>query len=91
MNDSARGSGPVTHARIESLRLRIPASDARSAKALAVEVASKLALRVQDLGGAASQGTIQTRITAPRSMAKGTLADSIVNGIANRSASGGRK
>ena len=64
MNDSARGSGPVTHARIESLRLRIPASDARSAKALAAEVASKLALRVQDLGGAASQGTIQTRITS---------------------------
>ena len=90
MNDS-RGSGPVTHARIESLRLRIPASDARSAKALAVEVASKLALRVQDLGGAASPGTIQTRITAPRSMAKGVLADSIVNGIANRSGGGGRK
>lgn len=74
MKVSPKG-GPVTHARIESLRLRVPAGDARSAKALAMAVASRLALRVGDLVGVAGRETIRARVTAPASMSRESLAD----------------
>jgi hypothetical protein len=78
-------------ARIANLRLRVPAMDMRSAKALAMEVSSKLALRVHDLSGLPAQETTRMRMAAPRSMAKGTLADSIVDRIASRGKGGGRE
>jgi hypothetical protein len=85
MRISSKGNGPVTRLRIGSLRLRISAGDVHSAKALATAIASKLALRAGDLSGAAGQELLQTRVVAPPSISQESLADSIVEKIANGS------
>ncbi|MDT5262948.1 MAG: hypothetical protein QOC61_1952 [Acidobacteriota bacterium] len=73
---------PVTHARIETLCLRVPAGDARSAKALASAVASRLALRAGDLKGVAGQGTVSVRVRVPASVSRERLAETIAGKIA---------
>lgn len=83
MSTPPKDGAPVTRARIGSLKLRVAAGDARSAKALAMTVASRLALRVDGLGGLAGQETVRARITAKASMSRETMADSIADQIAN--------
>lgn len=83
MRVSAKVGTSDTHARIERLRLRVPAGDARSAKALAMAVASRLASRVGELGSGAGRETVRTRVMAPAAVSRGLLADSIVGEIAN--------
>lgn len=83
MNVSSKGGGSVTRVRIECLRLRVPASDARTAKALAMAVASGLALRARDLEGVAGRETVRARVTAPNSNSCDLLASSIVGKIVN--------
>lgn len=80
--------GPVTHVRIETLRLRVPAGDARSARALATAVASRLALRAGDLAGVAGLGTVRLRVkaTSAATMSRERLAETIVGKIATPSA-----
>jgi hypothetical protein len=83
MRVSAKVGAPGIRARIESLRLRVPAGDARSAKALAMAVASRLASRVGELGSGAGREMVRTRVMAPAAVSRGLLADSIVAEIAN--------
>ncbi|MEX2261856.1 MAG: hypothetical protein WD696_07880 [Bryobacteraceae bacterium] len=83
MSVSAKGGEPVTRARIGSLKLRVAAGDARSAKALAMAVASRLALRVDGLGALAGRETVRARVTARPSMSREAMADSIADEIAN--------
>ena len=92
MNVSTQGDRPVTHVRIRSLRLRVSAGEARSAKALATAVVSKLASRVGDLSGAAGREVLRTRVMAPASASQGRLADAIVENITSGRAgkTGGR-
>jgi hypothetical protein len=78
--------GPVTHARIETLRLRVPAGDARSARALASAVASRLALRAGELKGVAGLGSVSMRVKVPASVSRERLAETIVGKIANPAA-----
>jgi hypothetical protein len=83
MRVSAKVGTPGTRARIEILRLRVPAGDARSAKALAMTLAPRLASRVGELGSGAGREPVRTRVTAPAAVSRGRLADSIVGAIAN--------
>lgn len=83
MSVSVKGGAPVTRARIGSLKLRVAAGDARSAKALAMAVASRLALRVGGLGALAGRETVSARVTATASMSRDRMADSIADEIAN--------
>lgn len=70
-----------THARIETLRLRMPAGDARTAKALAAAVAAKLAERAGELGVVADGETVRVRVRASASMPPERLAQTIAGTI----------
>jgi len=83
MSVSAKSGPPITRARIGSLKLRVASGDARSAKALAMAVASKLALRVGSLGALAGRDTIRARVTATASMSRESVANSIADQLAN--------
>ena len=83
MSVSAKGGAPVTRARIGTLKLRVAAGDARSVKALAMAVASRLALRVGSLGTLAGQETVRARVNASASMSRERVADSIADEVAN--------
>jgi len=69
------------HARVETLRLRLPAGDARMAKALASDVAARLAQRAGELGVVAGGETVRVRIQASASMRPEDLADAIAGMI----------
>lgn len=90
MSVPAKGGAPVTRTRIGTLKLRIAAGDARSAKALAMAVASRLALRVGNLGALSGRETVRARVTTTASMSRELMADSIANEIANPRVRGGR-
>ncbi len=83
MSVSSKNGGSVTHLRIECLRLRVPAFDARAAKALAMAVASGLASRARDLEGVAGRETVRARIIASNRTSRDRLARAIAAGIAN--------
>jgi hypothetical protein len=80
-------SGGGSRTRIETLRLRVPATDACAAKSFAMAVASKLALSAGDLTSAAGQKTIRARVNAA-SISQPALADSIVDQITGRKRGG---
>jgi hypothetical protein len=84
--------GPETHARIETLRLRLPAGDARTAKALAAAVAARLAARAGELGGVAGGGTTRVRVNVSASASPERLAETVAGKILHTSAErrGGR-
>jgi hypothetical protein len=89
MKVSSKGGG-VTRVRVERLRLRIPAGDARSAKALAQAVASRLASRAEDLAQHDGRERLRVRVNAPASGSREALADRVADGIAGpRSGRGG--
>lgn len=89
MKVSSKG-GSVTRVRVERLRLRIPAGDARSAKSLAQAVASRLAAHAEDLAPHAGRDAVRVRVNAPASGSREALADSIADGVAGpRSGRGG--
>jgi hypothetical protein len=92
MKVSSKGAPAVTHVRIERLRLRLPAGDARSAKALAQAVAARLALRAGELEGVAGEASVRARVKATASASTETLADAVVEKIAGTRAAkrGGR-
>ena len=83
MSVAAKGVAPVTRARIGSLKLRVAAAEERSAKALAMAVASRLALRVGGLGALAGREIVRARVTAGASQSREVVADSIADQIAN--------
>jgi hypothetical protein len=72
---------PGTHARIETLRLRMPAGDARTAKALATAVAARLAETAGRLGVVAGGETVRVRVRASASMRPERLAETIAGRI----------
>jgi hypothetical protein len=72
---------PGTHARIESLRLRLPAGDARTAKALAAAVAARLAERAGELGVVAGGETVHVRVRASSATRPERLAETIAGRI----------
>jgi hypothetical protein len=72
---------PGTHARIESLRLRLPAGDARTAKAVAAAVAARLAERAGELGVVAGGETVRVRVTASSATLPERLAETIAGRI----------
>jgi hypothetical protein len=78
MNSQAKGAG-VARARIGSLKLRVPGGGQRSAKALALDVAARLAARVDELGALANRETI--RVTAAASLSREPMAAAIVDQI----------
>lgn len=78
-----------TRVRIERLRLKVPAGDEHSARALARAVASGLASRAEDLAGLSGAGAVRLRVKSPASASRASLADSIAEGIAG-ARSGGR-
>jgi hypothetical protein len=85
MKVSSKGGsagGSVTRVRVGRLRLRIPAGEARDAKALAAAVASRLALRTDELAAHDGQASVRVRVNAPAAGSRETLADSIAEGIA---------
>lgn len=92
MSDASKGGESVTRVRIERLRLRVPAGDAGSAKALARAVATELALRARELEGLAGRETVNARVAAVHPLSPARLADAIVGGIAHPQAGkpGGR-
>jgi hypothetical protein len=75
------GDLPETHARIEILRLRIPAGDARTAKALATAVAARLAETAGELGVVAGGETVRVRVRASASTRPERLAETIAGRI----------
>jgi hypothetical protein len=81
---------PETHARIGALRLRMPAGDARTAKALAAAVAAELAERAGELGVVAGGETVRVRVRASASMRPEPLAETIAGGILQPPAEGRR-
>ena len=82
--------GPVTRVRIERLRLRIPAGDARDARSLAQAVASRLASRAEDLAQHDGRDAVRVRVNAPASGSREALAERVADGIAGpRSGRGG--
>ena len=83
---------PETHARIETLRLRLPAGDARTAKALAAAVAARLAARAGELGGLAGGETVRVRVNTSASPSPERLAETIAGKVLHTSAErrGGR-
>ena len=84
--------GPVTRVRIERLRLRIPAGDARDAKSLAQAVATRLASRAEDLAQHDGRDSLRVRVNAPASGSRDALADRVADGIAGpRTERGGRR
>jgi hypothetical protein len=72
---------PETHARIETLRLRMPAGDARTAKALAVAVAARLAERAGELGVVDGGETVRVRVRASAATRPERLAETVAGGI----------
>lgn len=72
---------PGTHARIESLRLRLPAGDARTAKALAAAVAARLAEGAGKLGVVAGGETVRVRVRASSATRPERLAETIAGRI----------
>jgi hypothetical protein len=72
---------PETHARIETLRLRMPAGDARTAKALAGAVAARLAERAGELGVVAGGETVRFRVRASSATRPERLAETIAGRI----------
>ncbi|HEX7177274.1 MAG TPA: hypothetical protein VF240_18600 [Pyrinomonadaceae bacterium] len=84
MKVSSKGAkaAAVTRVRIERLRLRLPAGDARSAKTLAQAIASRLALRAGDLEGFAGEASLRARVKAPASSSTESVADAVVGKIA---------
>ena len=92
MKVSSKGAAAVTRVRIERLRLRLPAGDARSAKALAHAVAARLAQRAGDLEGVAGEAPVRVRVRAAASASAETLAERVVGEIAGTRAAkrGGR-
>jgi hypothetical protein len=82
MKVSSKGAAAVTRVRIERLRLRVPAGDARSAKALAHAVAARLAQRAGDLEGVAGEASVRARVRATASASTESLADAVVEKIA---------
>lgn len=62
--DGPQRDGAQTHARIATLRLRLPAGDARTAAALATAVAARLAERAGELGVVAGGETVRVRASA---------------------------
>jgi hypothetical protein len=72
---------PETHARIETLRLRMPAGDARTARALALAVAARLAERTGELGVVAGGETVRVRVTASASTRPERLAETVAGRI----------
>lgn len=91
MSERPRDAGRDTHARIRTLRLRVPGTDVRSAKALASAVASQLALRAGELRGGAGQETIRATVRSPAATSRESLTNSIVDAITKRRAAGGRE
>jgi hypothetical protein len=75
--------GPVRRTKIGTLKLRIPAGSAHSARALAAEVAGKLAMRTDALRAGAND-SVQARINLPVSLSHGRLTEAIVDGIVRR-------
>ena len=93
MKVSSKGGpegGPVTRVRVGRLRLRIPAGDARSAKALAAAVASRLASRADELAVHDGRESVRVRVNAPASGSRESLADSIAEGVTGAGRRGGR-
>jgi hypothetical protein len=80
MKDKPQG-GPVTRARIGTLRLRVPAESVGSAKALAAAVASRLARRAGELGGVAAGETVRVRVRASAPMSSERLAETIAGKV----------
>jgi hypothetical protein len=72
---------PETHARIDALRLRIPAGDARTAKALAAAVAARLAERAGELGVIAGGETVRVRVRASAPTRPERLAETVAGRI----------
>jgi hypothetical protein len=72
---------PETHAHIETLRLQMPAGDARTAKALATAVAARLAETAGELGVVAGGETVRVRVRASGSMLPERLAETIAGRI----------
>ena len=72
----------MIRARIGTLRLRIPAGNRRFATAVATAVASRLALRVSEVGSDAKGLCRRVQVNAPRSPQAAAWAGSIVDGIA---------
>jgi hypothetical protein len=70
-----------THARIEILRLRMPAGDARTARALATAVAARLAETAGELGVVAGEETVRVRVRASASMRPERLAETIAGRV----------
>lgn len=70
-----------THARIGTLRLRMPAGDARTAKALATAVAARLAATAGELGVVAGEETVRVRVRASASMRPERLAETIAGRV----------
>jgi hypothetical protein len=81
---------PETHARIDVLRLRIPACDARTAKALAAAVAARLAERAGELGVVAGGETVRVHVRASASTRPERLAETIAGRILQPPAEGRR-
>lgn len=86
MKEKTEGGG-VTRARIGTLRLRVPAAGPREAKAIAFEVASRLALRAGELGPAAAEReTVRVKVSASPAMSRERLAETIAGRVCDREA-----
>ena len=81
---------PETYARIDTLQLRMPAGDARTAKALAAAVAARLAERAGELGVVAGGETVRVRVRASASTRPERLAETIAGRILQPPAEGRR-
>lgn len=81
MGDNPKDA-PATHARIETLRLRVPGMGGHTARAVAAAVAQRLALRAGELGSVAAAGeTARVRVRASASMSTESLAEKIAGEI----------
>ncbi len=74
--------GGVTRVRVERLRLRIPAGDARDARSLTRAVASRLAARAEDLAQHDGRDAVHVRVNAPASGSSEALADRVADVVA---------